>query len=141
MGRKSIKKNVFIVDKQEYWRELSSAALSAAGYKVSVFDSYLKLKENDQNLKNKPDLIIIGCAKTGVEEIELIRLLNHKSIDQLVLCTFLTSDEMRQAFKLGASDVAEKPFTPKNLINIVKESFDGFAIRNKYALNHISENL
>jgi len=141
MINQNSKKSVLIVDKQNFWRKLSFNALTSAGYRVSVFKSYIALKKKHRKLKDKPDLIIIGCAKTCVEEFELIDSIKRSNIKQLVLCTFLTSDEMRILFQKGANDVAKKPFSSSNLVEVVEESFHGLSTREQYELKHISENL
>jgi DNA-binding response OmpR family regulator len=115
---------ILIVDRQDYWREISADALSRAGYTVRVISRYDLSQSEDYFDGQPPDLVVLGCASIKREEREFIEkaLADNRSL--LVLSASLPWDEMRAVFLKGASDVANKTYDPENLVRIIDETFD-----------------
>jgi len=115
-------KHILIIDRQHSWLERSVEALRHAGFDVSSLDSYDYSGQLSDG--SSPDLVILGCATIGPDELALItRILEHK--DQLVvLSTLLPRQTMRTLFLVGAVDVADKPYEPQNLVAIVHHVLD-----------------
>jgi DNA-binding NtrC family response regulator len=111
------KKRLLIIDKQEYWRELSEKALRLAGFTVEVRDSYEWGAPGEQF-----DLIILGCAEIKRDEQKLIARILESGQHLLVLCTSLPWVVMRSLFLAGADDVASKPYDPERLTDIVQQA-------------------
>jgi DNA-binding NtrC family response regulator len=114
------RKWILIIDRQDYWRELSVRAFREIGHSIRALDNY-EYPPRDGHFRDEvPDLVILGCASIGPEEQELIgHILEHKH-HLLVLCTSLPWRVMRALFIAGADDVADKPYDPARLINIVE---------------------
>jgi DNA-binding response OmpR family regulator len=130
MGNESIKeKDFLLVDVEDYWREFSFVSLNSIGCKVRRYKSYKRLRVRLKKFHDKPDLIIIGCSKPAAEEVELIKLLRANNFRQLILCSFLSREEMKELFLAGADDVTDKPFDSVQLLTTIKESLDNIALR------------
>ncbi|HZR38905.1 MAG TPA: hypothetical protein VFB12_02230 [Ktedonobacteraceae bacterium] len=118
--------HILVIDHQAYWRQFSTDALSAAGYSVETLDTYTYLppREKTSAEKKMPDLVVLGCARVGPEEQELIALALTNRYHLLVLCSFLPWQEMRALFLQGVDDVVDKPYTSKYLVRIVKDAME-----------------
>lgn len=119
---------LLVIDKLEHWRKLSHSTLKLAGFKVRVLDSYdcPLIPE----LKNGSlDLIILGCAGIGPEELQFIERVRVNRLRILVLCTSLRMRVMRLLFLRGVDDVAEKPFDSNQLLDVVDHSIQNIAAR------------
>lgn len=119
---------VLVIDKLEHWRKLSHSTLKMAGFKVRVLDNYSCPLSPEFN-NTSVDLIILGCACIGAEELKFIARVRLNQLRLLVLCTFLRLRVMRLLFLQGVDDVAEKPFNPKQLLEVVDHSIQNIAAR------------
>jgi DNA-binding NtrC family response regulator len=127
----SKEKRILIIDRQEYWRQDSAQALKAAGFTVRTLDNYDYLPSMDPK-GEKPDLIILGCAGIGIEEQKLVAELLENKQNLVVLCTSLSSQVMRTLFLAGANDVADKPYDPARLVNVVEQALASLSPRDSY---------
>ncbi|HEX3247830.1 MAG TPA: hypothetical protein VHS05_00275 [Pyrinomonadaceae bacterium] len=119
---------VLVIDKLEHWRKLSQATLKLAGFKVRVnanYDCPLVSEQKNGSL----DLIILGCAGIGSDELQLIDRVRSNKLRILVLCTSLHMPAMRLLFLRGADDVAEKPFDSKQLLDVVGHAIQHITAR------------
>src|SRR5258705_760110 len=125
MSRQVERKRILLIDRQDSWRERSRYALRDTGFEVSTLDHYDSPPGDPSG--PAPDLVIIGCASIGPEEMQLIlQILEHK-IHLLVLSTALPWKEMRALFLAGADDVTNKPYNPDLLVSIVTQAFENLA--------------
>jgi DNA-binding response OmpR family regulator len=115
-------KRILLIDRQASWRERSRQALKDAGFEVSTLDHY-SYHPDTPNVPS-PNLVILGCASIGPEEMQLILQILASHIHLLVLSTALPWKEMRALFLVGADDVADKPYNPEMLISIVRQLFE-----------------
>lgn len=125
------KKRVLVIDKQEYWRELSTKTLVEAGFAVEPMAEY---DYEPGTIKEPFDLIILGCASIDVDEQRLIAKILESGHHLLVLSTSLPWRVMRSLFLAGADDVANKPYDPDRLTSIVQQAFETIAPRNSYSV-------
>lgn len=110
---------LLVIDKQDYWRNLSAATLAAAGYRVATLADYDYHTYSADAAHAHPDLVILGCAAIGPEEKDLISdVLEHKH-RLVVMSTALPWRLMRSLFLLGATDVADKSYDPDALVQTV----------------------
>ena len=119
---------VLVIDKLEHWRKLSQATLKLAGFKVRAVDNYDCPLKGEVNI-GSIDLIILGCASIGSEELQLIEQVRKERIRLLVLCTSLHMRVMRSLFLCGVDDVAEKPFDSRQLLDVVHYAIQSIASR------------
>lgn len=116
--------DILIIDRQEYWRRLSAMTLREAGFKVVEVDNYSGEWRTAVNSTAPIDLIILGCVTVGDEERQLIEDILQYHHRLLVLCTALPWRVMRSLFLLGAEDVADKTYDPRQLLETVEELLD-----------------
>ena len=119
---------VLVIEKLEHWRKLSQATLRLAGFKVRAVDNYDCPLKGEINVGSL-DLIILGCASIGSEELQLIEQVRKERIRLLVLCTSLHMSVMRSLFLCGVDDVAEKPFDSTKLLDVVQYAIQSIATR------------
>jgi DNA-binding NtrC family response regulator len=114
-------KRILLIDRQPYWREISTKGLQRAGFSVGTLDTYtyqppqLCLEDGD------PDLVVLGCTRIQAEEQQLIDKVLAQRHHLLVLCTSLSWQTMRVLFRQGVADILEKPYNPAKLVNIVSQ--------------------
>jgi DNA-binding response OmpR family regulator len=134
MIKKPETKQVIIIDRHNHWRNLSNKALASKGYAVSVLDNYDYPPYGEIALDGKPDLVILGCASIGAEELKLIeKILDHKH-HLVILCTSLPRHIMRSLFLIGADDVVDRPYEEKDLVEIVEHALGNIESRTNYQL-------
>jgi len=128
MQEESRPNDVLVIDKLEHWRTLSLATLRVAGFTVCAAENYEC--ELVSKIKNGSfDLVILGCARIGSEELDLIKQIHHNKVHLLVLCTCLRLRIMRLLFRLGVDDVAEKPFDSMQLLDVVDHAIKSISMR------------
>lgn len=116
-------KHILVIDHQSSWRELSMRTLKDEGYSVEGSSNYL-----DHSLRQtNPDLIILGCARVGSEELQFITQLLLEKHHLLVLSAYLPKSVMRSLFMQGVDDIVDKPYSPNALVQIVREVLDTIA--------------
>ena len=123
--------HILVVDRQDYWRELSTKALTQKGYLVRALSDYDYSQESAYFDGQPPDLVILGCARIGHEEQAFIRKVMDDRCRLVVLSTSLPWGDMRSLFLAGANDVADKTYDPDHIINLVKEAFENVAWQGK----------
>jgi DNA-binding NtrC family response regulator len=109
---------LWIVDRQEYWRSLSEDVLRSAGFAIQVYKAYSTLLSCPDN--SKPDLVLLGCTSYSEEEKHLLRELTHRNWPVIALVSSLSLPDLRAFFHAGAMDVAERPQTPNQLLSLIK---------------------
>jgi len=118
-------KRILIIDHQKYWRELLADTLAEADSQVTLLEDYDYQTEAPYFASGKaPDLVIIGCVRIGPEERELFHRVLEDGLHLMVFSTLLPTDEMRELFREGAEDVADKTYDKKRLVNAVEEVFN-----------------
>ena len=98
MKSKPMQKHILVIDRQNYWRELSVRALTEAGFSVRSLDNYDYPPSNGHLEAYEPDLVVLGCASIGPDEQKVMaNILEHKH-HLLVLSTSLPWSVMRALF-------------------------------------------
>jgi DNA-binding response OmpR family regulator len=125
-------KCVLIVDRQEYWRSISTKALEERGFVVKALSTYDYLPVTAYFDGKPPDLVVLGCASIKREERELIEAVLDDGARLLVFCASLPWRDARSVFLAGADDVADKPYDPEQLTTTVDEVLKSRPIRDSY---------
>jgi DNA-binding NtrC family response regulator len=120
-------KQILLIDQQASWRERSAQALTQAGFEVLTLDQYELPHELIDKPGHSPDLVILGCASVGQAEQELIGAVLRQRWHLLVLSTSLPWQVMRALFRVGADDVADKPYKPELLVSTVNQALESIA--------------
>lgn len=116
--------NLLIVDDEKGYREVLSVVFEAEGYSVSTAPhgraavNYLK--------KQPVDLILSDVRMPDMDGIELLKKV--RSIDSdigvVMMTAFGTINTAREAFKLGADDFIQKPFSNDELKMIIRRTLE-----------------
>ena len=125
-------KHVLVVDRQEYWRGLSTAALRGRGFSVKTLGTYDYSPEAAYFDGQPPDLVVLGCASIRREEREFIEKVLSGGTHLVVFSASLPWRDARSVFLAGADDVADKPYDPNQLLNTVDEVFRSEVPRDSY---------
>jgi two-component system chemotaxis response regulator CheY len=119
MGR-----NVLIVDDSASMRQLVSFALRDAGYDVTAAVNGKDALEKMNN-GTKMDMVITDLNMPEMDGIELIKQVRTKANCRFVPIVMLTTESQearKQEGKLaGATGWIVKPFTPDQLVGVVKK--------------------
>jgi DNA-binding NtrC family response regulator len=111
--------SVWVVDRLDWWRTTVVAALRDAGFPVRAYDSYDAVLATLHSTSTGPDLVLLGCAGSHLEEAVLLRELVLRRWPVIVFASSLTLQDLREFFLAGASDVAERPQTANHLLSLV----------------------
>lgn len=115
-------KRILIIDHQKYWRELSAHTLQAEGFTICELDTYDSPLMGECAALEPPDLVILGCTHIGPEEEALIRRILADQRPLVVLSASLSWLSAHSLFLAGVKDVADKPYDPEQLVNIVQKA-------------------
>jgi DNA-binding response OmpR family regulator len=97
---------------QEFLRD---AVLAPAGYNVlTAFDGQEGLK---RALADRPDVILLDLMLPRLPGLELMRILQKQNchVPTIVLTAYSSEQEILKAFRLGAKDFLQKPFTVEDV--------------------------
>ena len=115
-------KTVLIVDKSTAMRQLLSFALKDAGYWVV---SAASREDAVDTLDGTKIEMVISGLNENKEEMAFIREVRSKAEYRLTPIVILTADSRERrshrATKIGASAFIMKPFTPKQLVDVVRQ--------------------
>ena len=129
---RSSSKCILLIDNQQYWRETATRALKSADFFVCPFDSYNYYLALECLQGKKPDLVVLGCTRIGLEEQSLISQILAQKHHLLVLCVLLPWQVMRALFVQGVDDIVDKTYSAAHLIDIVHETLVSTVPHNSY---------
>ena len=122
-------KKILVVDDDKNIRRTVSMALESLDYFVhTAFDGKDAMV---QLTGDKYDLIITDLKMSGMNGMELLgqAIARYPDIKIVLISAHGTVDNAVEAMKLGAVDFLQKPFTPKELRNIVHRVLETEPIR------------
>lgn len=116
-------KSILIVDDSASMRQLVAFALEDAGYEVTQAvdgeDAISKASES------RAEMVITDLNMPNIDGIELIRKLREKNEYRFTPIVMLTTESQetkkQEGRQAGASGWIVKPFTPEQLIGVVKK--------------------
>lgn len=116
-------RTVLIVDESVSMRQLAAFSLKEAGYDVvSAIHGVEALKKLEER---KFDIVLTDIDISGMSSIEFIRQLRGRSgYDATPIVMFTTGAEEPKNIEgreAGADGWIEKPFTPQQLVKVVRE--------------------
>ena len=121
---------ILVIDHHLFWRQLSTRALSGAGYVVEDCEDYRSALLQ----KDKSDLVILSCANVGDDEQRLITQLLKERAHLLVLSSYLSRSVMRSLYLQGVDDITDKPYDPVSLVTLVEQLLQKIASNNTLQL-------
>jgi two-component system chemotaxis response regulator CheY len=116
-------KSILIVDDSASMRQLVSFALEDAGYNVTqAVDGEDAISKAVQS---RAEMVITDLNMPNIDGIELIRKLREKNEYRFTPIVMLTTESQetkkQEGRQAGASGWIVKPFTPEQLIGVVKK--------------------
>lgn len=118
------KGRILVVDDNKNIRQTVSLALESLDYFVhTAFDGKDAMLQLDSD---KYDLIITDYKMPGMDGMELLKQAVDKypEMKVAIITAHGTVDNAVEAMKIGAVDFLQKPFTPKELRNLVYRIFE-----------------
>lgn len=119
------KAKILVVDDDKNIRRTVTMALESLDYFVhTAFDGKDALV---QLTSDRYDLIITDLKMPGMDGMELLQqaISKYPEINIVLISAHGTVDNAVEAMKLGAVDFLQKPFTPKELRNLVHNVLEG----------------
>jgi CheY-like chemotaxis protein len=112
-------KHIIMVDDDPAIRDAFGLIMERAGYTVTAFTNGSPLLGDDLVL---PDLIVLDKQLSGADGLEICRVLKQRAATRHVPIIMLSASPhiQRLAKEAGAEDFLEKPFTLKDLLEMVK---------------------
>ena len=99
--------------------EMIGIVLEAEGYQV--FDVYDGAQALDQFHAVAPDLVLLDLMLPGLDGIEICRLIRRESDVPVVMLTAHSAGPVsHQAIDLGAQAFLTKPYSPNELLAVVR---------------------
>jgi PleD family two-component response regulator len=124
--------HILVVDDSEDWRDLTEAALMAAGYEeVSTADSarsaYGQLGLTGQNFESPSvDLIVLDVVMPEIDGIEACARIRsdmrYMDVPVIMVTAVNDTDSLSNAFVAGATDYITKPFNRVELLARVRSA-------------------
>jgi two-component system chemotaxis response regulator CheY len=115
-------KTVLVVDKSTAMRQLLSFALKDAGYWVVSAATTEDAVDTLDGSKIEMVIIDLIDRKEGVAFIQEVRSkAEYRSTPIVILTADSREGKSHRATKIGASALIMKPFTPKQLIDVVRQ--------------------
>jgi DNA-binding response OmpR family regulator len=124
---------ILIADNQPEWREFSQRVLEGNGYDVTAAETVDRLKRLLED--DRYDLVLVNAELMRGEFREPIHGLFHQYADKPIIVVSVPSSvhqtvqDTRTAFKLGAKDCVDKPFSAEKLLVLVQLLLKEFAGR------------
>lgn len=113
-------RTILVVDDQESHRDLTRAALAAAGYPVKTAGSGAEAIEQLRN--GVFGLMLTDQLMPGMTGLELLRKVRAfmPDLPVIIVTAYGTVDTAVDAMKAGATDYIQKPFAPEELLIVVR---------------------
>ena len=124
---------ILVVDDEKAMRDSCCQVLSKDGYRAeTAVDGYSGL----QKVRDiRPDLVLVDLKMPGMSGMELLEKIGDidPNIVSVVITGYATVESTVEATKRNAYDVLAKPFTPKQLRDVVKRGLAQLIDRKKVA--------
>jgi two-component system response regulator FixJ len=117
-----MKRNVFLVDDDPKILQAAREALESVGLKVTCFTCARDCLE--KIVGKKCDLLVTDVRMPGINGMELLAEVRHSApwLPVLILTAYGDIPMAARAFKNGALDFIEKPFSRETLISAVEDT-------------------
>lgn len=113
-------RSILVVDDQEPHRELMRDVLTAEGFSIETAATGDEALERIQY--HRFDLVLTDQLMPGISGVELMRKVRARKPDLpvVIVTAHGTVDTAVNAMKAGATDYIQKPFTPEELLIVVR---------------------
>lgn len=118
---------IFVIEDEDYLRDLTTSVLESNGYRVLVARDGLEAVELYKQHHSSIDLILsdLGLPRLNGTECCMImkRLTPHQKV--IMMSGYFDPDEREKLKELGIVHYLQKPYTPKILLQTIREALDG----------------
>ncbi len=113
-------RNILVIDDQEPHRDLMRDVLTASGYAVETAASGEEALERIE--RNGFSLVLTDQLMRGMSGLDLMRRVRAQKpeLPVVIVTAHGTVDTAVNAMKAGATDYIQKPFTPEELLIVVR---------------------
>lgn len=112
-------KIIYFADDEKNIRDLVVPFLEHDGFTVRAFETGDLLLEAYKN--QKPDLVILDIMMPGTNGLDVMKSIRQYDNIPIIMLTARDSDvDFITAFNLGTDDYFTKPFSPINLVYMLK---------------------
>ena len=116
-------KKVLIIDDSEVLRRITAFNLQKMGYEIREAIDGVDGLEKIKNFQ--PDLVLLDIMMPRMDGFTVLKRMSEdpsmKEIPVIVLTAKGGEDDEKEALRLGAIKVLTKPFSPKQLVETVKQ--------------------
>lgn len=117
------KKRILVVDDQTYILQILKFVLEAEGFEALTASNGSEAVEVSQ--RERPDLIVLDVYMPGMDGYDACRRLKAdprtRDIPVILLTARETPGDLQLCFDAGAVDSFSKPFSPRRLVERIKE--------------------
>jgi DNA-binding NtrC family response regulator len=120
---------VLVIDDEQIVLDSVKRILAAEDYEVDV--SLSSREGLDRAIQKPYDLVLTDIRMPEIGGMRILRDVKRAkpSVPVVIITGYATVQNAVQAMKLGATDYVEKPFTPEQLIDVVRKALDVSASR------------
>ncbi len=118
------KARILVIDDEQVIREGLKRILESEGYVTELCSSGCAAMDTVQN--RSVDLIITDLKMPGMSGIDVLKSIHivQPEIPVVMITGYSTVDTAVDAMKHGAADYITKPFTPENILQVVRRAFE-----------------
>lgn len=117
-------RKLLVIDDEPAIREGVRRILEAESFKVETFGSGVAALER---LKQEPfDLVITDLKMPGISGTDVLKAVKdiHPDLPVIFITGYSSVESAVEVMKLGAVDYIAKPFTPEEMLNVIKTALE-----------------
>ncbi|APR82047.1 Response regulator of zinc sigma-54-dependent two-component system [Minicystis rosea] len=124
---------ILVVDDEESIRRMLRLCLEGAGFEVTLAPAGEAAVTAAR--RSPPDLALVDLRLGGMDGIAVTRALAHEapSTSVVLMTAYATIDNAVDAMRAGASDYLPKPFTPAQVLHVVRKALEAARVRAELA--------
>src|SRR5262245_54246872 len=124
---------VLVIDDEESIRKMLRMCLEGAGHDVVLAPTGEAAVAAAK--RSPPDLALVDLRLGGMDGIAVTRALaqDAPTTSVVLMTAYATIDNAVDAMRAGASDYLPKPFTPAQVLHVVRKTLDGARMRAELA--------
>ena len=119
MKDKPARRKILVIDDDKDLREVMAELLEKAGYlAISAANGADGVRINE---RENPDIIVLDLCMHGMDGIETLRRIREqdREVGVIILTANGSSETVREAVGLSASEYLSKPFENRELIGLI----------------------
>jgi NtrC-family two-component system response regulator AlgB len=124
---------ILVVDDEESIRKMLRVCLEGAGYRVTLAPTGEAAVAAAK--RAPPDVALVDLRLGGMDGIAVTRALaqDTPTVSVVLMTAYATIDNAVDAMRAGASDYLPKPFTPAQVLHVIRKTVEGAELRAELA--------